>query len=180
VAKSKKAKKPAAKKTKPAVKKIKSGAAKIVKAKSPAKKMAKKAPAKTTKTKKVALAKPAEKIKLSVKARGPEKKSVLKMKWSEFVTPLDDRVIVLVSAPERKTAGGLFIPDSVADVSGNVQGNVVAVGRGHRDSHGRVRPMDVRIGDRVVFSEHMGSKIEMMGEKAVLLRESEVMGVFTS
>lgn len=102
------------------------------------------------------------------------------MKWAEFVTPLDDRLIVQLNSQERKTAGGLYIPDTASDVSGNKQGVAVAVGRGHRDKHGKVRPMDVQIGDQIVFAEFAGSKIELLGETLILLRESEVMGILNS
>ena len=102
-----------------------------------------------------------------------------KVKWSEFVTPLDDRIIVQVSNAERKTAGGLYIPDTTDLDSENTQGIAVSVGRGHRNKYGKLRPMDVRIGDRVVFSPYLGSKIELLGETLILLRESEVMGIVT-
>lgn len=99
--------------------------------------------------------------------------------YSNFVTPLDDRVLVRMKDLERKTAGGLFIPDTVADVSGNLQGSVVAVGRGHRDKKGRVRPMDIQLGDRIVFDQYAGSKINILGEDLLLLREGEVMGIIS-
>lgn len=94
-----------------------------------------------------------------------------------FVTPLDDRLLVRISGSEKMTAGGLYIPDTVSDVSGNLQGQVVAVGRGHRGGKGHLRPMDVRVGDKVVFPEFAGSKIKILNEDLVILRESEVMGV---
>lgn len=103
-----------------------------------------------------------------------------KVNWSEFVTPLDDRLIVQLNNQERKTAGGLYIPDTASDVSGNKQGVAVSVGRGHLEANGKIRPMDVRVGDQVVFAEYAGSKIELLGETLVLLRESEVMGILTS
>lgn len=96
---------------------------------------------------------------------------------SGFVTPLDDRLMIQVSSAERKTPGGLFIPDTVADTSGNLEGVVVAVGRGHMDKKGRVHPMDVKVGDQIVFPQYAGSKIKIQNEDLIILRESEVMGV---
>lgn len=97
--------------------------------------------------------------------------------FKNFLTPLDDRLLVKVSDMERKTAGGLYIPDTVADVSGNLEGVVIAAGRGHRDNKGRLRPLDVKVGDRVIFSSYTGNKIELQGQSVVILREAEVMGV---
>lgn len=119
-------------------------------------------------------------VKSATKSAAPKKtKDNPKIKWSEFVTPLDDRIIVQVSAVERKTAGGLFIPDTAELASENTEGVAVSVGRGHLNKQGKIRPMDVRIGDRLWFSQHSGSKIELLGETLVLLRESEVMGIVT-
>jgi chaperonin GroES len=108
-----------------------------------------------------------------VKTASPVKKIDL----SDFVTPLDDRLIVQVSGAEKMTPGGLYIPDTVADTSGNLEGYVVAVGRGHMNKKGHVRLMDVNVGDRVVFSEYAGSKIKIQNEDLIILRESDVMGV---
>lgn len=144
-----------------------------LKAKKAAKKTAKKAPAKKKPAKKVAAKKAAPAKPVSAKVPRPAPKGDL----SNVLTPLDDRVLIRVSGAERRTAGGLLIPDTVADVSGNLQGRVVAVGRGHRDKKGRVRPMDVKLGDTVVFSEHSGSKLRVLDEDLILVREAEVMGI---
>ncbi|MNT54850.1 10 kDa chaperonin 5 [compost metagenome] len=98
---------------------------------------------------------------------------------TNFVTPLDDRLMVQLTEKERMTAGGLFIPDSVADMSGNMHGTVVAVGRGHFSKKGHLQPMDVKVGDKVVFAQHSGSKIKIQNEDLIILRESDVMGVVT-
>lgn len=138
-------------------------------AKKPVKKTApKKGASKKATPKKVVAQKPAP-----VKS----KKSLIDL--SDFVTPLDDRLIVQLKEMERKTAGGLFIPDTVSDVSGNLEGIVIAVGRGHRDHKGRMRPMDVKRGDRVVFAEYVGNPIQLKNEELIILRESEVMGVLS-
>lgn len=157
---------PAAKKTAP--KKSAKPAAK--KSAKPVAKKTTKAPAKTTKS--------AHEIKAAQKARPQHLKLVTDM--SAFVTPLDDRVLVRLSGSERTTASGLlFIPDTVSDTSGNLEGLVVAIGRGRRNKKGQVRPMDLQLGDRVVFAEYAGSKINIQNEELVLLREAEVMGVLS-
>lgn len=126
--------------------------------------------------------KPALKSKVTSKkaAAKPRLKEAVSAKaadLSHFVTPLDDRLIVRLSGAEKMTAGGLYIPDSVSDTSGNLQGVVVAAGRGHFSKKGHLRPMDVKLGDKVVFSEYAGSKIKIQNEDLVILRESDVMGV---
>lgn len=114
----------------------------------------------------------------------PSSKSANKIKQknsdlTNIVTPLDDRLFVELKHAERKTAGGLYIPDTVADVSGNLQGFVVCIGRGHMSKKGHLRPMDLRIGDQVVFSEHSGQKIEISNQEYIILREADVLGVIT-
>ena len=151
---------------------MKKTAAKAVKAKAAP---AKKAPAKkaAAPAKKAVPSKKAAPVKAS--ASKPAKTDLVDL--SGFVTPLDDRLIVQMKDAERVTAGGLIIPDTVGDVSGNREGTVVSVGRGHRDPKGHLRPMDVRAGDRVVFTGHAGSKIRLLNHDLVILRESEVLGV---
>lgn len=100
-----------------------------------------------------------------------------KASLQNFMTPLDDRILVRLTEAEKKTAGGLYIPDTVSDVSGNLEGHVVSVGRGHLNKKGQVRPMDVSLGDKIVFAEHSGSKIKVQNEDLIVLRESDVMGV---
>lgn len=189
-------KKTNAKTTKSAVKKA------SVKKTTPKKAAAKAAPAKKTKPKaKVtkAVAKPtqvsngkkankavktAKKVSVKPIVKTNEKKVNLvstkktsKIDFKNWVTPLDDRILVQIASEERVTPGGLFIPDTVADVSGNFKGHVVAVGRGHLDKKGKVRPLDVKTGDVVVFSQFSGSEIEYQGEKVIFIRESDVLGI---
>ncbi|MES3038783.1 MAG: co-chaperone GroES [Bdellovibrionota bacterium] len=94
-----------------------------------------------------------------------------------FLVPLDDRIVVQVTAEERTTPGGLIIPDTVADVSGNKRGTVVAVGRGRRDKKGKIHAMDVQHGDKVVFSQYAGNEFEFNETKLLILRELEVLGI---
>ena len=91
--------------------------------------------------------------------------------------PLDDRVLIALNEMEKMTAGGLYIPATVSDVSGNVKGTVVAVGRGHQNKKGHVKNMDVQVGDQVIFSEYAGSKVKLEGSELVMLRETEILGI---
>ncbi len=150
--------KPAPKKAPPAVKK-------------PLAKAARPAPAAKIKKQATSVVAPQKMSHLKPTAATPVKD------LTDFLTPLDDRLIVRIAEAAKMTAGGLYIPDTVSDFSGNLKGQVVLVGRGHRNKKGHVRPMDVRIGDQVVFAAHSGSKINFQNEDLIILRESEVMGV---
>jgi chaperonin GroES len=95
----------------------------------------------------------------------------------DFLTPLDDRVIIQPAGAEKMTAGGLYIPETATDVPGNIQGTVVSVGRGHRNKKGQVRPMDLKVGDKVLFADYTGSKINVQNHDLVIVREGDVLGV---
>lgn len=92
------------------------------------------------------------------------------------IVPLDDRVLIKPTLTERVTPGGLILPET-STLEGNLRGAVLAVGRGHQDKKGRVRPLDLRVGDEVLFSEYAGSPVEVSGEKLVILRETDILGV---
>ena len=92
------------------------------------------------------------------------------------IVPLDDRVLIKPALTERVTPGGLILPET-STLEGNLRGAVLAVGRGHQDKKGRVRPLDLRVGDEVLFSEYAGSPVEVSGEKLVILRETDILGV---
>ncbi len=186
-------------KSKGAVKKAaaKKTAVKKATAKAPKKNLKKTSkPVKKASSAKKSAAKPVSKKSTNQKAVSPKAKSpksgslgsaysapVLKaapnkkLDLSDFVTPLDDRIIIQPDAVEKMTPGGLYIPDTVSDVSGNLQGYVVAVGRGHMNKKGQVRPMDVQVGDKIIFNEYSGSRITIQNEDLIILREVEVMGV---
>ncbi|MGZ5278871.1 MAG: co-chaperone GroES [Pseudobdellovibrionaceae bacterium] len=121
-------------------------------------------------------AKPAPKAAVQTASKTATKTNI---KWDQFLTPLDDRVIVQVSEGERMTAGGLYIPDTVSDTSGNFHGLVLVAGRGHLDAKGKVHAMDVQAGDSIVFSAFAGAKMDLMGQEVRILRESEIMGIVT-
>ncbi|HEY8923030.1 MAG TPA: co-chaperone GroES [Polyangia bacterium] len=91
------------------------------------------------------------------------------------VRPLQDRVIVKRIAEEEKTRGGIIIPDTAKEKPG--EGEVVAVGSGKADDKGKIRPLDVKKGDRVLFGKYSGSEIKVDGVDHIILREDEILGV---
>jgi chaperonin GroES len=89
--------------------------------------------------------------------------------------PLQDRVLVRRIEPEKKTSGGIFIPDTAQEKP--MEGEVVAVGPGARDESGKLVPLDVRAGDRVLFGKWSGTEIKLDGEDLMIMKESDIMGV---
>jgi chaperonin GroES len=158
-----------------------------------AKKSSSKASAKTAKASKAKGAKPAAKTKsggataakavaavgaIAGVAYGVVKvASKAKTDVSSFFSPLDDRLIVEEVKKELRTAGGLFIPDTAAAPSGPKEGIVLAVGRGHRDKKGRMRPLDVKMGDTVLFEAFLGSELKIGDREVTVIRESQLLGI---
>jgi chaperonin GroES len=92
------------------------------------------------------------------------------------IRPLYDRIVVKRITDEvEKTAGGLFIPDSAKEKP--QEGEVIAVGQGKRADDGKLIPLDVKPGDRILFGKYSGSDIKMDGEEFMIMREDEVLGV---
>lgn len=89
--------------------------------------------------------------------------------------PLHDRVIIKRLSSETKTASGLVIPDNAAEKPD--QGEVIAVGPGKRDDSGKVMPMDVKIGDRVLFGKYAGQAVKMNDEELMVMREEDIMAI---
>ncbi len=89
--------------------------------------------------------------------------------------PLHDRVLIRPVAPEKKTSGGVFIPDTAQEKP--IEGEVLAVGSGARDEQGRLLPMDVQPGQRVLFGKWSGIEIKIDGEELLVVKESDIMGV---
>jgi chaperonin GroES len=94
------------------------------------------------------------------------------------VRPLGDRVLVQRLDGEEKTAGGLFIPDSAKEKP--QQGKVVAVGNGKTFENGTTKPLDVKVGDKVLFSKYSGSEIKFDGEEFLIVREDDILGVLAN
>src|SRR3954467_2055212 len=89
--------------------------------------------------------------------------------------PLHDRVVVQRVDAEEKTAGGIIIPDTVQEKP--QQGEVIAVGPGGRDEAGKLIPIDVKVGDRVLFGKWSGTEVKIDGEDYLIMKESDIMGV---
>jgi len=89
--------------------------------------------------------------------------------------PLHDRVVVKRIEAEEKTAGGIIIPDSAKEKPS--QGEVVSVGPGGRDESGKLIPMDVKAGDRVLFGKWSGTEVKIDGVEYLIMKESDIMGV---
>ena len=91
------------------------------------------------------------------------------------IRPLQDRIIVKRIEEETKTAGGIIIPDSAKEKP--QEGKVVAVGNGKVNDDGSVTPLEVKVGDRVLFGKYSGSEIKMDGEEHMIMREDDILGV---
>lgn len=94
------------------------------------------------------------------------------------VRPLHDRVIVRRLDEEEKSAGGIIIPDTAKEKP--LQGEVIAVGNGKLLENGDIRPLDVKAGDRVIFSKYAGTEIKLDGEEVLMMREDDILGVIES
>jgi chaperonin GroES len=89
--------------------------------------------------------------------------------------PLHDRVVLRRLEGEEKTAGGIIIPDTVKEKP--MEGAVVAVGPGGRNERGEIVPLDVKVGDRVLFGKWSGTEVKIDGEELLIVKESDIMGV---
>ncbi|MGO9701638.1 MAG: co-chaperone GroES [Xanthobacteraceae bacterium] len=89
--------------------------------------------------------------------------------------PLHDRVVVTRIDPEAKSAGGIIIPDTAQEKPS--QGEVIAVGPGGRDEAGKLIPIDLKVGDRVLFGKWSGTEVKLDGVDYLIMKESDIMGV---
>ena len=89
--------------------------------------------------------------------------------------PLHDRVVVKRIDAEEKSKGGIIIPDTAKEKPS--QGEIVAAGPGARDENGKVTPLDVKAGDRVLFGKWSGTEVKVDGEELLIMKESDIMGV---
>jgi chaperonin GroES len=94
------------------------------------------------------------------------------------IRPLHDRVIVRRLEEDRKSPGGIVIPDTAAEKP--VQGKIVAVGKGKILEDGQVRPLDVKVGDTILFGKYSGTEVKVDGEDLLVMREEDVMAVIES
>jgi chaperonin GroES len=89
--------------------------------------------------------------------------------------PLHDRVLVRRVEAEEKTAGGIIIPDSAKEKP--AEGEIVSIGTGTRAENGTVTPLDVKVGDRVLFGKWSGTEVKVDGEDLLIMKESDILGV---
>jgi chaperonin GroES len=92
------------------------------------------------------------------------------------VRPLHDRVLVKRVNEEEKSKGGIIIPDTAKEKP--VQGEIIAVGTGRVAEDGKIRPLDVKKGDRVLFGKYAGTEIKIDGDDFLMMREEDILGVF--
>lgn len=89
--------------------------------------------------------------------------------------PLGDRIVIKQVEAESKTAGGIIIPDTAKEKP--MQGMVVAIGNGARDQNGNIVPLEIKVGDVVMYGKWGGTEIKLEGEDLIILKESDVMGI---
>ncbi|RIK92576.1 MAG: co-chaperone GroES [Proteobacteria bacterium] len=89
--------------------------------------------------------------------------------------PLHDRVLVRRVESEERTAGGIIIPDSAKEKPS--EGEVIAVGAGHKAEDGKVTPLDVKAGDRILFGKWSGTEVKIDGEEFLIMKESDILGI---
>lgn len=171
------AKKPVSK-SKPAKKVVKKSVKKAVK------KTVKKAVKKTAKkAAKPAAKKPVPKNKAKIQSAKPLATAVkaapkAQIDYTKAITPLLDRLVVRVITGERVTAGGLLIiPDTALMATGYLKAEVLAVGSGNKSKKGYLKPLDVKVGDKVLFAEYAGTKVQFNSEELHIIHEADVMGI---
>jgi chaperonin GroES len=91
------------------------------------------------------------------------------------IRPLHDRILVKRLEEEDKTAGGLYIPDTAKEKP--IQGKVIAVGAGKRDKEGKAIPVEVKAGDKVLFSKYSGTEVRIEGDEHLIMREDDILAV---
>ena len=91
--------------------------------------------------------------------------------------PLHDRVLVKRVEQDTKTAGGIIIPDTVQEKP--MEGKVIAVGSGARSEDGKVTPLDVKAGDKILFGKWSGTEVTIDGDELIIMKESDIMGIIT-
>ncbi|MCB9983594.1 MAG: co-chaperone GroES [Rhodospirillales bacterium] len=92
--------------------------------------------------------------------------------------PLHDRVLVRRVEADTKTSGGIIIPDTAKDKP--MEGEILAVGNGHVNDNGDVRPLDVKTGDKVIFSKWAGTEVTIDGEELMVMKESDIIGIIAA
>jgi chaperonin GroES len=106
---------------------------------------------------------------------GKKRKENRKERQNMKIRPLQDRVIVKRLEEEEKTKGGIIIPDSAKEKP--QEGKVIAVGKGKVTEDGKVIPLDVKVGDKILFGKYSGSEIKIGGEEHLIMREEDILGI---
>ena len=91
------------------------------------------------------------------------------------ITPLHDRILIKRIEEEEKTKGGIIIPDTAKEKP--IEGKVVAVGKGKILEDGKIRPMDVKVGDRILFGKYSGTEAKIDGEEHLIIREDDILAI---
>jgi chaperonin GroES len=91
------------------------------------------------------------------------------------IRPLQDRVLVKRIQEEEKTKGGIIIPDTAKEKP--QEGKVIAVGKGKLNDDGKVTPLDVKVGDRILFGKYSGTEVKLDGEEHLIMREEDILGI---
>lgn len=91
------------------------------------------------------------------------------------IRPLHDRLVIRRMEEERTSPGGIVLPDSATEKP--IEGEVIAVGNGKITDSGEVRPLDVKVGDKVLFGKYAGTEVKIGGEELLVMREEDIMGV---
>ncbi|MGH8287669.1 MAG: co-chaperone GroES [Steroidobacteraceae bacterium] len=94
------------------------------------------------------------------------------------IRPLHDRVIVKRLEEERTSPGGIVIPDTAAEKP--IQGKIIAVGNGKILEDGKIRPLDIKVGDKILFGKYSGTEVKVDGDELLVMREEDVMAVIES
>ncbi|MBY0554628.1 co-chaperone GroES [bacterium] len=159
-------------KKKKAVKKAVKKVVKKTAAKKPVKKVIKKSAPKKNKV--------VQKTKTTVqpKLKAAKLSPVVKVDYSKAITPLEDRLVVRLINAERMTPGGLIIPDTATSIAeGYLKATVLVAGQGSMNKKGSVRPLDVKVGDIILFWEDAGTKVKFNSEDLLIIHEYDVMGI---
>ena len=93
------------------------------------------------------------------------------------LTPLHDRVLVKREEQDAKSAGGIIIPDTVQEKP--MEGKVIAIGSGTRSEDGKITPLDVKAGDKILFGKWSGTEVTIDGDELIIMKESDIMGIIT-
>jgi chaperonin GroES len=107
--------------------------------------------------------------------RRKKRKENRKERQNMKIRPLQDRVIVKRLEEEEKTKGGIIIPDTAKEKP--QEGKVIAVGKGKVTEDGKVIPLDVKVGDKILFGKYSGSEIKIGGEEHLIMREEDILGI---